>query len=57
VIIEMASPYLGKGWPLLKAPPMPVRIRMRLGERFVPDADHRAMTARLETYFAHELRR
>jgi 1-acyl-sn-glycerol-3-phosphate acyltransferase len=55
VIIEMRSPYLRKGWPLLRAPPMPVRIRMRLGKRFVPDRDHRAMRARLETYFAHEL--
>jgi 1-acyl-sn-glycerol-3-phosphate acyltransferase len=57
VIIEMGSPYLGKGWPLLKAPPMPVSIRMRLGERFEPDADHRAMLSRLETYFAQELQR
>jgi hypothetical protein len=51
----MGSPYLGKGWPLFKAPRMPVRIRMRLGERFEPEADHRAMLGRLGTYFAHEL--
>lgn len=56
VIIETGSPYLRKGWPLLKAPPVPVTIRMRLGERFVPEADHRAMLARLETYFTRELR-
>ena len=55
VIIEIGSPYLGKGWPLFKVPPMPFTIRMRLGERFVPEADHRAMLARLETYFAREL--
>ena len=55
VIIEMASPYLGKGWPLLKAPPMPVKIRIRLGERFLPDDDHRRMLTRLERYFAREL--
>ncbi|MGZ8260399.1 MAG: lysophospholipid acyltransferase family protein, partial [Caldimonas sp.] len=42
VVIETFSPYLTKGWPLLKAPPIPVRIRVRLGKRFAADADHRA---------------
>ena len=36
---------------------MPVRIRLRLGRRFAPEADHRALLRRLETYFAEELRR
>jgi hypothetical protein len=27
VVIESFSPYLTKGWPLLKAPPVPVRMR------------------------------
>jgi 1-acyl-sn-glycerol-3-phosphate acyltransferase len=56
VVIESFSPYLTKGWPLLKAPPVPVRIRLRLGRRFAPDADHRAQLRRLELYFAEELR-
>jgi len=56
VIIESFSPYLTKGWPLLKAPPVPVRIRLRLGRRFAPEADHRALRRRLELYFAEELR-
>jgi 1-acyl-sn-glycerol-3-phosphate acyltransferase len=56
VIIETDSPYLRKGWPLLRVPPVPIVIRARLGERFMPDADHRATLARLETYFAAELR-
>jgi 1-acyl-sn-glycerol-3-phosphate acyltransferase len=56
VIIESFSPYLTKGWPLLKAPPVPVRIRVRLGKRFAVDADHRAQLRRLERYFAEELR-
>ena len=55
VVIESFSPYLTKGWPLLKAPPVPVRIRVRLGRRFAPDADHRALLRRLELYFADEL--
>ena len=55
IVIESFSPYLTKGWPLLKAPPVPVRIRLRLGRRFAPDADHRAQLRRLQGYFAEEL--
>ncbi len=57
VVIDSESPYLTKGWPLLRAPPVPVRIRLRLGRRFAPDADHRAQLRRLEIYFSEELRR
>ena len=57
VVIESDSPYLTKGWPLLKAPPIPVRIRLRLGRRFEPEADHRAQLRRIEIYFGEELRR
>jgi 1-acyl-sn-glycerol-3-phosphate acyltransferase len=57
VVIETASPYLKKGWPLLKAPPVPVRMRVRLGRRFAADADHRALLQRIERYFAEELGR
>jgi 1-acyl-sn-glycerol-3-phosphate acyltransferase len=55
VIIESDSPYLTKGWPLLRAPPAPVVIRVRLGERFAHEPDHRALLRRLESYFAREL--
>lgn len=55
VIIETSSPYLTKGWPLLKVPPVPIHVRVRLGERFEPMADHRAALRRLEAYFAREL--
>jgi 1-acyl-sn-glycerol-3-phosphate acyltransferase len=57
VIVEADSPYLRKGWPLLRPPPGPVTIRVRLGERFAPEADHRATLQRLERYFARELAR
>ena len=57
VLIESDSPYLTKGWPLLRPPPAPVVIRVRLGERFAPDADHRALRRRLEAYFHRELER
>ena len=55
VLIESDSPYLTKGWPLLRPPPVPVVIRVRLGERFAPEADYRALLRRLEDYFAREL--
>jgi hypothetical protein len=46
VIIETDSPYLRKGWPLLRPPPAPVVVRVRLGPRFEPQADHRGSCAR-----------
>jgi 1-acyl-sn-glycerol-3-phosphate acyltransferase len=56
VIIETRSPYLGKGWPIWRLPPVPIVFRLRLGERFTSDScDHHAMLARLETYFRKEL--
>ncbi|HWK84399.1 MAG TPA: lysophospholipid acyltransferase family protein [Caldimonas sp.] len=57
VVIESESPYLTKGWRLLRPPPGPVVIRLRLGQRFAPDADHRALLRRLEEYFAREVAR
>ncbi|MGZ5715883.1 MAG: lysophospholipid acyltransferase family protein [Caldimonas sp.] len=57
VIIETESPYLTKGWPLLRPPPAPVVIRVRLGERFAHEGDHRALLRRLQDYFERELGR
>lgn len=56
VLIEADSPYLGKGWPLLRRPDLPVVFRVRLGERFAPGRDPDAFVAGLETYFRRELR-
>jgi 1-acyl-sn-glycerol-3-phosphate acyltransferase len=55
VLIESDSPYLRKGWPLLRLPPGPVVIRVRLGRRFDPQADHRTLLRAVEQYFAREL--
>ena len=55
VIIESESPYLGKGWPIWRTPEFPVVIRVRLGERFEPEADHQGLLKRLEAYFADQL--
>ncbi len=57
VIIEAASPYLGKGWPIWRMPEFPVVIGMRLGQRFEPEADTHGLLKRLEAYFESELRR
>lgn len=55
VIIDADTPYLGKGWPIWRAPEFPVQIRMRLGQRFAPEADHQGLLKRLEAYFEREL--
>ena len=57
VFIETRSPYLGKGWPIWRPPEFPVTVRVRLGRRFAPEADHHGMLRRLETYFATELKK
>jgi 1-acyl-sn-glycerol-3-phosphate acyltransferase len=56
VVIETDSPYLGKGWPLWKLPPLPVVFRARLGPSFQPGEDPHALCARIEDYFRQELR-
>lgn len=55
VLIETDSPYLGKGWPLFRKPPMPIHYRLRLGRRFDPAQQTHQFMAELERYFAHEL--
>jgi 1-acyl-sn-glycerol-3-phosphate acyltransferase len=55
VFIETDSPFLGKGWPVYKKPPMPVTFRVRLGRRFDPPENSIAFIGELERYFAGEL--
>jgi 1-acyl-sn-glycerol-3-phosphate acyltransferase len=55
LIIEQDSAFLGKGWPLFRRPSLPIVYRMRLGRRFEPQQDARALTAELERYFREEL--
>lgn len=57
VIIETDSPFLAKGWPIWKLPPLPMRYRLRLGRRFAPSADTAGLMAELETHFREELAR
>ena len=56
VLIEADSPYLRKGWPLLRRPALPLVFRVRLGERFTTDRDADAAVAGLEASFRRELR-
>ena len=55
VFIESNSPYLRKGWPLLRMPPLPLCYRARLGERFAPEHPASSFAARLEAYYRAEL--
>jgi 1-acyl-sn-glycerol-3-phosphate acyltransferase len=55
VLIETASPFLSKGWPLYRIPQMPICYRVRLGRRFTPGDNLRETIAELEAYFASEL--
>jgi 1-acyl-sn-glycerol-3-phosphate acyltransferase len=57
VVIETDSPYLGKGWPIWKLPPVPMMFRARPGEVFEPAGDPEALSQRMEEYFRRELRR
>lgn len=51
VFIHTDTPYLTKGWPLWRLPPLPIVFSVRPGERFAPDPDSEALLARLEQYF------
>lgn len=55
VLIEAENPYLSKGWPLLRPPVLPLVFRLRLGARFEPGRDPKAMLARLEAHYRAEL--
>ena len=55
VLIETSSPFLSKGWPLHRIPPLPVCYRVRLGKRFLPKDNLRETIAEMEAYLASEL--
>jgi 1-acyl-sn-glycerol-3-phosphate acyltransferase len=55
VFIETNSRFLGKGWPILKKPQLPLVYRARLGKRFEVDGDVKSFVARLESYFRNSL--
>ena len=55
VFIDTSSPYLGKGWPLWKLPPLPIVFRVRLGRRFEPATDVHAQLREIEAYYIQAL--
>ncbi|MDM0112390.1 lysophospholipid acyltransferase family protein [Variovorax sp. J22R133] len=55
VFIDTDSPYLGKGWPIWRVPPLPVVVKLRLGERFMPATDSDAQLRELEQYFRQNM--
>ncbi len=55
VFLDTDTPYLGKGWPIWRVPPLPIVFRLRLGERFAPMQDSDAQLARIEHYFRQHI--
>jgi len=55
VLIETDSPHLSKGWPFFKAPRLPIRYRVRLGQRLEPPRDVEECMARLESEYRAQL--
>jgi 1-acyl-sn-glycerol-3-phosphate acyltransferase len=57
VFLHASSPYLSKGWGLLRRPQFPLTFRARLGRRFTVHGPAHAFSDQLEAYFAAELDR
>jgi 1-acyl-sn-glycerol-3-phosphate acyltransferase len=57
VFIDTDSPYLGKGWPLWRLPPLPITFSVRIGRRFEPSQDANALSREIEQYYAEGVRR
>ncbi len=55
LFIESDSAYLGKGWPLLRRPALPITYRLRLGRRFDAPQRVRDFTNELDRYFIAQL--
>lgn len=55
VFIDFGSPYLGKSWPLFRKPILPLRISVKLGEKFDPSSDIAGLTEKMESYYRQQL--
>lgn len=55
VFIEANSPFLGKGWPLLKKPKFPLVYSVRMGQRFMAKDDVKTFVGELEQYYRQQL--
>ena len=57
VFLQTNSPYLGKGWRVLRRPAFPLLYRARLGRRFTVAGRAEGFCAELEAYMRAELDR
>ena len=55
LLISFSTPYLGKKWPLYRKPRLPLRISVKLGQRFEAVTDREMLTQKLETYYRQHL--
>jgi 1-acyl-sn-glycerol-3-phosphate acyltransferase len=55
VFIETETPYLRKGWPIWRVPPLPITFRLRLGQRFSPESNGSRLLTDLERYYRESL--
>ena len=55
ILIRTNSPYLGKGWPIWRAPRFPLVYQARLGERITATCSVDETMDRLQRYFEREL--
>jgi 1-acyl-sn-glycerol-3-phosphate acyltransferase len=51
VFIDTDSPYLGKGWPLWRLPPLPICFVVRLGQRFDATGNQQALMQAVRSHF------
>ena len=56
VFIDTTSPYLGKGWPIWRLPPLPIEFSVRIGRRFEPGPDVNASVVEIERYLSAGVR-
>lgn len=56
VFIDTTSPYLGKGWPIWKLPPLPIEFSLRIGRRFEPGPEVDTWVEDIERYMAANVR-
>ena len=55
VLIESETPYLRKGWSAFRRPPLPLRCRVRLGPRYLPDGRPQELSGAVERYLRQSL--
>lgn len=56
VFIDTTSPYLAKGWPLWRLPPLPIEFSVRLGRRFEAGAHLPELVAEVERHLGAGVR-